>query len=1180
MRLLSARTTLTVGAVACLSLPFLGEAERLSVGAVLAVAATVLAGVGLYRNIDQAHRRLWALFYMGLVSLVVGTLVRSVHAELVGVEFPFPSPADAIVMAGYFLILAGELVLANARRHENNRADVLDACLVGALIGIPFWSLSVAPFLIDERVSLAVRTLDGVYSVVTIALICATALLAVGPGKRNPAYYMLAVSIFVLFVIDTAAILHDTGVQQVEWLIAYAFPVGFIAFAGAALSPQIARLTDRPAVQEPRLTTRRIALLVASVVVVPVMLLWQVLADRPLGILLTSSGAALISLLVLARMTDLVRANERSIAMERVRSETGERLVTAAEVEGIALATLDGALRLVARDTSPVGVVVITDRSDNLVATAIHMGKGRPPPHFVRLDQDLADQLVVEGVYQSSGTLDLMAGVLTCRNSRDHTFVLPLSVEGSARGLVAVTARDQIDRTTARVLESIVWEACLALRSAELSQDLAREKTERRYRALFENSSDLVCVVDRDSIVQFCSPTSQRALEWDANHLVTKAITEFMHPDDRSKTLSLLRRSSTDRTTHDPIEVRMLHADGSFRWFELLARDLSGEPEIAGIVINAREITDRRAAEQQLSQSEARFRSLVQNSSDVVAVLDDSGSFTYVSPAVTGMLGFRAEDLLGTSVFQLLPEERTDQSNGFARLIAHQPFAQSRQEVAVPDAEGRWHTLDVTLTDLRTEPAVHGVVLNARDVSVSKELEHDLRHQALHDALTGLGNRDMFSSEVAAALVRAGNRLEAVAVLFIDIDDFKTVNDSLGHEVGDELLVAVADRIRNCLRLSDTAARLGGDEFAVLLEHSYGESEVVTVAERILDSLREAVVVQGREINITASMGIAVNAVQSTSAAVLLRNADMAMYLAKERGKDRFEVFEEEMHALVSERLETKHALTRAMSAQELILYYQPILAMADQQVHGVEALVRWKHPTRGLVGPSSFIALAEETGLIVEMGSWILNDALKQLSRWRKRGLVGDMFSMDINLSVRQLRDPGIVGVISDAIQRYAVPASCVVLEITESLLVGDSSEVGVRLEELHELGVQLAVDDFGTGYSSLGYIHKFPIDVIKIDRSFVSGLGGPRTDPTVARAIIDLAAQIGARTVAEGIEEPEELEVLRGLGCDLAQGFLFSRPVPPAEFVGMISPRNGSAAPMGVVKRSVSAGPERSLA
>lgn len=601
MRLLSARTTLTVGAVACLSLPFLGEAERLSVGAVLAVAATVLAGVGLYRNIDQAHRRLWTLFYLGLVSLVVGTLVRSVHAELAGVEFPFPSPADAIVMAGYLLILAGELVLANARRHENNRADVLDACLVGALIGIPFWSLSVAPFLIDERVPLAVRALDGVYSVVTIALICATALLAVGPGKRNPAYYMLAVSIFVLFVIDTAAILHDTGLQQVEWLIAYAFPVGFIAFAGAALSPQIARLTDRPAVQEPRLTTRRIALLVASVLVVPVMLLWQVLADRPLGILLTSSGAALISLLVLARMTDLVHANERSIAMERVRSETGEKLVTAAEVEGIAAATLDGALRLIPNDAALVGIVVVTDRDNNLVATAFHELNVKDSPPFAGLDRHLADQLMPGGVYQCSGSLELSGGRLTCRASRHHTIVLPLSVEASSRGFVAVTANDQIDRTTARVLESIVWEACLALRSAELSQDLAREKTERRYRALFENSSDLVSVVDSRSIVQFCSPTSRKALGWDPDFMVTKAITEFVHSDDRSKTLSLLRISSTDRPAHDPIEVRMLHADGTFRWFELLARDLSDEPEIGGLVINAREITDRRAAEQQLS---------------------------------------------------------------------------------------------------------------------------------------------------------------------------------------------------------------------------------------------------------------------------------------------------------------------------------------------------------------------------------------------------------------------------------------------------------------------------------------------------------------------------------------------------------------------------------------------------
>lgn len=1155
----------------CLLLPLLGEAERLSLGVLIAVVATILAGLGLHENIERSRRPVWAALYLGLVGLVVGTLVRSVHAELANVEFPFPSPADVFVMAGYVLILAGQRALAKARRHENNRADLLDALLVGALVGIPFWSLAVVPFLLDSTVAPSIRILDGTYSVIVIAVLVATALLAVGPGKRNWSYYLLAFSMTVLFVIDTGALLHDMGIQQLDWVISYAFPLGFIAYAAATLRPDISHLTDRPPVNEPRLTRQRIALLVASVLLVPALLLWQVESGYMLGVVLTSSGSAIIALIVLARMTDLVRANERSIRMERVRSNVGEALVAAGEVSDIARATLGGIMDLVTNDRPALGILLI-DRGDGTFTADTHDGRAYySPSDAVRLDEEFMTTVHEGRPTQRKGRLVLESGRVLCCPSGEETILIPLQMESISRGIFAITTSATMKRSTRRVLESIIWEACLALRSLELGEQIARERTERRYRAMFERSTDIVSVTGPDGVIHFCSPAALRALGREPTALIGRTLFELVHTADRQKVNSLLRYASSGRTEPRPVELRMRHRDKSVRWFEVLARDLTDEPEIEGIVITARDITERKTMEQEVSRSEARFRSLVQNSSDIVAVLDDDGRFTYLSPAVTAVLGFSSEELIGLSAFTLLHQNESELAGSFRSLVSRRRFAQERAEVSVTDKNGKAHTLELAITDLRSESAVHGVVVNARDVSVNKELESSLEHQALHDGLTGLPNRDLFSNQVAEALSRAEGRVDSVAVLLVDVDDFKTVNDSLGHQAGDQLLIDVADRILQCLRLSDSAARLGGDEFGLLLEHCQGEREAVVIAAQMLDAIAEPLFAGGRPIQLTASIGVSLVSEQARSAELLLRNADMAMYLAKGRGKARFALFEDTMQAAALERMDTKSALAIAVDRNELVLYYQPIVSMDGSSFHGAEALVRWKHPQRGLLGPGAFIPLAEETGVIVPIGSWIVNEALRQLSIWRARNLVDASFRMGVNLSVRQLDDPRIVDCIEIALARYCVPPASLTIEVTESLLVGENSEALLRLEGLRSLGVAVAIDDFGTGYSSLSYIGRFPIDILKIDRSFVDGLGGPSKKPTIASAIIDLARRIGAQTVAEGIEKVAELEVLLELGCDYAQGYLFSRPVPAAEFVALLTagvaplPRPEELSPLG---------------
>jgi diguanylate cyclase (GGDEF)-like protein/PAS domain S-box-containing protein len=577
----------------------------------------------------------------------------------------------------------------------------------------------------------------------------------------------------------------------------------------------------------------------------------------------------------------------------------------------------------------------------------------------------------------------------------------------------------------------------------------------------------------------------------------------------------------------------------------MLSTDLRHDPEIEGLVVNARDITDRKGAEQLLARNEARFRSLVQNSSDVVAVVDDNAFFTYVSPSILGMLGYKPDELVGTSALNLLPADDVSPALRALARILEQSFDQTSVETRVLDRDEIWHTVDITITDLRQEPAVEGIVLNARDVTVRKALESDLRMQAMHDALTGLGNRAMFTDRVTHALGRTDDYQHVVAVLFVDLDDFKMVNDSLGHEVGDALLVLVAERLGTCLRDVDTAARLGGDEFAVLLESAFNEGEVCGVAERILGSMRAPFSIDGRELAITASVGIAISPDRASSAEVLLRNADMAMYLAKDQGKDRSEVFEESMHASVFERLELRTDLAHGIDNGELLLHYQPIVSLESQRVVGVEALVRWDHNDRGVLSPDTFVPLAEETGLIVPLGQWVLTEACEQLGSWRRGNPRCPIRSISVNLSVRQLQHDGIVDDVAETLARTGLDPSDLVLEITESMLMTDTEATRANLTGLRDLGVSLAVDDFGTGYSSLGSIQYLPVDTIKIDKTFVSGLGQEGGDESVVRAILGLAQGLGVRTVAEGIEGAEQLEALRELDCNYGQGYYFSKPL-----------------------------------
>jgi diguanylate cyclase (GGDEF)-like protein len=440
--------------------------------------------------------------------------------------------------------------------------------------------------------------------------------------------------------------------------------------------------------------------------------------------------------------------------------------------------------------------------------------------------------------------------------------------------------------------------------------------------------------------------------------------------------------------------------------------------------------------------------------------------------------------------------------------------------------------------------AVGGIVLNGRDVSERKIFEEQLAHQAFHDSVTHLANRALFNERVRHAVGRAHRESISIAVIFLDLDDFKVINDSLGHASGDRVLLEVAKRLVSSIRVGDTAARFGGDEFAVLLEDIESPQHAAEIAGRILELLAAPLHLEHKDVDVRASIGISVAEANSPSdAEELIRNADAAMYIAKGDGKGGYRLFEPTMHERVLARLELRADLQRAITSDQFILHYQPVVRLADGKIVGLEALLRWEHPERGLVPPDEFVPFAEETGLIVPIGRWVLRTAAREGQMLRERGHSEDL-SICVNLSVKQLFHSDIVADVRDALEHSGLDPRAMTLEITESVMMADTDLAINRLHELKELGVRLAMDDFGTGYSSLSYLSKFPIDILKMDRSLLNAGATPETEG-LANAVLGLGETFDIDVVAEGIEYSDQWSVLRGLGCELGQGFYFAEPM-----------------------------------
>jgi diguanylate cyclase (GGDEF)-like protein/PAS domain S-box-containing protein len=1120
-------TLVTAGIVCSVALGFANPATRAVYAQPLIVAGIVTAWLRV-RKMDEPHRRAWTLFTAGGTLIFLAALARVGHGALIGIADPVPSPADAIFVSGYIAFILGALDFLRRRSDAVRDWDSwLDALIVTAAVAVTLWVFLLEPYAGDNTVAAAERATNIVFPFVSLTLLAVTVRVVQAPGRRPLPYYLFGGAVGLFFASDILATIElATGFGTDMALILT--PGIYGLFLATIYHPDMEQLTATPIDREPPLGFGRLALLAVAQLIPPVVLTLSladaVATSRPVLLIATFS----ITTLVLWRLAMLVRGRDAMIRRGDILRLTSERLSVATTLRDIGFIGVE-ATWSVCVEGLVLGSALVEERHGGFVSAA-KWGS-------LRILDD-------EGVVTAG--LDLTHPDLRRRGV--YTFVHEGRFVSLLRVLEEPTALLIVESSRAPVRHDRQSLVTLAreIGFAHLGVRLIEQRTARRYEALVENSADIVAVIDNQGRLVYVSPAVETALGVDRRDLLERRFVDLAGDTDRRALQSAIG-SVLDGGQQDLVtELQLTGANGGRRWFELRVVDRREEPDIEGLVINARDITAKREAQAKLRQSEARFKALVQHSSDLVAVLDDEGKFIYVSPSSLPLLGVAADDMLGESALEFIdPLHREQVAERVTNEVTGSRVPQHIELQAV-SVDGHPLILDATITDLRHDPAVGGIVVNARDITVSHKLESDLRFAAYHDSLTGLPNRLLLMKKIEET--RQDDTIAGIALLFIDLDDFKTINDGLGHSVGDEVLNLVASRLRTVLRLRDTAARLGGDEFAILLTECYSDDDVLALAGRVLGAITEPIDLADRELHITASIGVSVAWGDRPSSTTMLRDADAAMYKAKQGGKNRAELFESSLQETAIERLELSTDLRSAIETGELFLLYQPIVNLDSEEIVGLEALVRWQHPTRGVLSPGTFIELAEQTGLIVPLGRWVLQEACRQMADWDAAGIVSPV--MSVNLSARQLGDSQLIEDIVDSLTIHGIAADRLCIEVTESLLIDETELTMQRLKDIHTVGVSLAVDDFGTGYSSLSYLRRYPFDRLKIDRAFVQALGegsSRERDIEIVRAIVDLASRLEVDVVAEGIETDTEWRLLQSLGCGLGQGFYFSMPIRP---------------------------------
>ncbi len=688
------------------------------------------------------------------------------------------------------------------------------------------------------------------------------------------------------------------------------------------------------------------------------------------------------------------------------------------------------------------------------------------------------------------------------------------------------------------------------LEQAELRAGAQRASMEWRF--MFDAVVSGMVMLDREGRVK---KMNRAAIELSGNRYhekIGKMIESVAPGQPWQKAAELVRQVQRSRCS----AAHELSDEAGGKYWEIFVSLFTGSDADESITLVISDITAHKRAEEALRHREEHFRALIENASDIITILGRDGCIRYESPSVERVLGYKPEELVGTRAFDYVhPDDLPAVMQAFMKGVA-MPGTVVSLEFRFWHKDGTWRIIEAVASNMLDVPSIGGVVVNSRDITARKMAEERLVHDAFHDGLTGLPNRALFRDRLGQSIRHARRRNDYLfAVLFLDLDRFKVINDSLGHMMGDDLLVAIARRLKTCTRPGDTIARLGGDEFTILLDDLESEQEASLIADRIHEELSLPFNLDGQRVYVTASIGIALGADGYRRPEELLRDADTAMYRAKMLGKARHVVFDKAMHARAVAQLQLESDLWQAIERDQFVLHYQPMVELDTGRVVGLEALIRWNHPQRGMMMPDQFIPLAEETRLIAQIGHWVLTEACRQMSLWQKHMPTAIPISVSVNLSGQQLAQPDLIEQVEQMLGETGLDPRWLKLEITESVVMENAKSTVAMLSRLRALGLELHIDDFGTGYSSLSYLHRFPVDMLKIDRSFVSNMNVEDKNTEIVRTIIQLARNLGMGVVAEGVQTAEQFAQLKALGCEHAQGFYFSRPLDSKQAAALIA-------------------------
>jgi diguanylate cyclase (GGDEF)-like protein/PAS domain S-box-containing protein len=739
-------------------------------------------------------------------------------------------------------------------------------------------------------------------------------------------------------------------------------------------------------------------------------------------------------------------------------------------------------------------------------------------------------------------------------------------------GNVAAVSGAEVTQSSARTSAATAVVVGSTVRVEELAARLrvvtALRDSEHRFRVTFEHAAVGMMLIglDREDLGRILrvNPALRTLSGRGEANLLALHVQDLLRAGQRAAEVHRLTALASGISGSYEAVSRWAHGDGRELWVQSRAHVVREDgTDTAYAVVQVEDITQQRRTDVARRAREARFRLAFDTAVDAMLFLTLEGRLQKANAALYGLLGYRERDLIGQDVTRLLNGEHGNAArDGLAALITGAAtLYQAEHRLRHADGRTVWGLLTGSL-----EHDEHGhpvyLIVQVKDITSRKQAETELAHRALHDDLTGLPNRALLEDHLAQACARAARAGTHLAVLFLDIDNFKDINDSLGHLAGDRVLIEVATRLRGCLRVSDTAARLGGDEFVVVCEALTDAHEANVLAERIDRALAAPLTVSGSQLQVTASIGITTSSGADTPPAELLSGADTAMYRAKANGKDRYEIYEPAMSESTLRQLRVASELSSAVGRDELRLHYQPLYDLATDRIVGVEALLRWQHPTRGLLAPGDFLDVAEGRRLIIPIGDWVLATAAAQARRWRRTYGPHAPY-MWVNVSAQQLGKNHFTATVERTLSDTGLPASTLGLEITERQLLDSSNGVRADLKALRSVGVGLALDDFGTGFGSLEYLRRFPFTELKIDRSFVSGLGQNRIDTAVIVSVIALAQSLDLGVVAEGVETHDQHFRLREMGCGQAQGYLLHRPAPPESIDQLLSQATSSEQP-----------------